>query len=180
MSELVAAGRMTEAERRYLPEKVGNLGGKRPDSGVLSLEHPYIIKHSGPIHYIKNCKGEIYVQVYLPKSKSETCKADTMRLSRNLSYMIKQQMPSRGNVDCTFKKFQAAGEASFEHHWNNHEHCGDWCQAKSWTEEEKVEKKGKFRDKVKNEREYHQYLKGEEEEVPFPSKDETVLPRVLQ
>ena len=160
MSELVAAGRMTEAERRYLPEKVGNLGGKRPGSGVLPLEHPYIIKHSDPIHYIKNYKGEIYIQVYLPKSKSETCKADAMRLSRNLSYMIKQQRPGGGNVDSTFEKFQAAGEASFEHHWNNHEHCcGDWCQAISWTEEEKEKNKGKFRDKVKNEREYHQQLK---------------------
>jgi hypothetical protein len=99
MSELVAAGRMTEAERRYLPEKVGNLGGKRPDSGVLPLEHPYIIKHSDPIHYIKNYKGEIYIQVYLPKSKSETCKADAMRLSRNLSYMIKQQ-PKAGWRQC--------------------------------------------------------------------------------
>jgi hypothetical protein len=73
--------------------------------------------------------------------------------------MIKQQRPGGGNVDSIFKKFQAAGEASFEHHWNNHEHCGDWCQAKSWTEEEKVKNKGKFRDKVKNEREYHQQLK---------------------
>jgi hypothetical protein len=58
MSELVAAGRMTEAERQYHPEKVGNLGGKRPRSGVLPLEHPYIVKHSDPIHYIKNYKGE--------------------------------------------------------------------------------------------------------------------------
>jgi hypothetical protein len=99
------------------------------------------------------------IQVFLPKLKSETCKADAMRLSRNLSYMIKQQNPGGGNVDSTFEKFQAAGEASFEHHWNNHEHCGDWCQAISWTEEEKVKNKGKFRDKVKYEREYHQQLK---------------------
>jgi hypothetical protein len=140
MSELVAAGRMNEAERQYLPEKVGILGGKRPNSGVLPLEHPYIIKHSDPIHYIKNYKGKIYVQVYLLKSKSKTCKADAMRLTRNLLYMIKQQRPGGSNVDSTFEKFQAGREASFEHHWNNQEHCGDWCQAKSWTEEEKVKK----------------------------------------
>jgi hypothetical protein len=138
MSELVAAGRMTEAERRYLPEKVGNLGGKRPASGVLPLEHPYIIKHSDPIHYVKNCKNELYQQVHLPKSK----RADAMRLYRNLLYMMGQQRPGRGNVNCTFEKFEATGgEASFEHHWNNQQHCGDWCQAKSWTEEEKVEKR---------------------------------------
>jgi hypothetical protein len=118
VSKLVAAGRISEAERRCLPEKVGNLGGKRPDSGVLPLEDPYIIKHSDPIHYIKNYQGEICIQVYLSKSKIETCKADAMRLSRNLSYIIKQQRPGGGNVDSTFEKFQAAGEASSEHHWN--------------------------------------------------------------
>jgi hypothetical protein len=78
-----------------------------------------------------------------------------MQLSRKLPYMIIQQRPGGGNVDSTFEKFQAAGEASSEHHWNNHEHCGDWCQVKSWTEEEKRKNEGKFRDKVKNEREYH-------------------------
>ena len=40
-----------------------------------------------------------------------------------------------------------AGKASFEHHWNDHDHCGDWSQAILWTAEEKEEKKGKFRDK---------------------------------
>jgi hypothetical protein len=103
MSELVAAGRMTKVERQYLLEKVGNLGGKRPNSGVIPLEHPYIIKHSDPIYYIKNYKSELYLQVYLLKSKSETCKADAMRLSRNMSYMMGQQRPGRGNVNCTFE-----------------------------------------------------------------------------
>jgi hypothetical protein len=59
--------------------------------------------------------------------------------------MISQQTAGVGKEDCTFKKFEAAREASFKHHWNNHQHCGEWCQAKSWTEEEEVEKKGKFR-----------------------------------
>jgi hypothetical protein len=102
MSELVAAGRMTEAERRYLPEKAGNLGGKRPDSGVLPLEHPYITKNSDPNHYVKNYKSEQYQLVHLPKLKSETCKADAMQLSWNLSYMMKQQRLGRGNKNCTF------------------------------------------------------------------------------
>jgi hypothetical protein len=124
--DLVAVGRMTEADRRYLPEKVGNLGKIKPDSGELPLEHPFITKHSDPIHYVKNYKGELYMLVYLPKGKSETCKADALRLSRNLAYMLKQQLAKK---DCTFEEFMIAGEASFEHHWNNHGHCGEWCQA---------------------------------------------------
>ena len=95
----------------------------------------------------------------MPKSKSETCKADAMRLSRNLRYMIGQHKPTGDNKDCTFEDFKKAGEASFEHHWNNHEHCGEWCQAISWTAQEKKEKKANFRDKDKNPKEYVQQLK---------------------
>jgi hypothetical protein len=75
-----------------------------------------------------------------------------------LRYMIGQHKPTRDNKDCTFEDFKKAGEASFEHHWNNHEHCGLWCQAKSWTEEEKVKGKRKYRDKETHEREYRQQL----------------------
>jgi hypothetical protein len=115
------------------------------------------VKLSDPIHYVKNYKGELYTQVNMPKKKNETCKADAMRLSHNLAYMLAQHTPSKDG--CTFEKFETAGEASFEHHWNNHEHCGEWCQTKKWTEEEKIQKKGKFRDKIKNKREYEQQLK---------------------
>jgi hypothetical protein len=54
--------------------------------------------------------------------------------------MIAQQTAGVGKKDCTFEQFEAAREASFKHHWNNHQHCGEWCQPKSWREEEKVEK----------------------------------------
>jgi hypothetical protein len=152
---MVAVGRMTEAERQYAPEKEGNLGKIKPDKGGLPLDHPFITKHSDPIHYVKNYKGKLFVLVYLLKGKSETCKAYALQLSQNLAYMLKQQI---ANKNCTFEDFIKAGEASFEHHWNNHEHCGDWCQAISWTAEEKEEKKGKFRDKEKNTKEYVQQL----------------------
>jgi hypothetical protein len=89
-SEMAAAGRMTEAERRYDPEIEGNLGKMKPNHGILPLPHPFITKLSNPIHYVKNYKSELFQLVHLAKSKSETCKADTMRLSRNLAYMIAQ------------------------------------------------------------------------------------------
>ncbi len=116
---------MTEVERRYVPEKEGRLGAKKPDHGELPLDHPFITKLSDPIHYVKNYKSELYQLVNLAKGKSETCKADAMRLSLNLAYMIAQQSPGMGKEDNTFEKFQNAGEASFEHHWNNHGHCVD-------------------------------------------------------
>jgi hypothetical protein len=71
-AEMVAAGRMTEAERRYAPEKEGNLGKMKLDSVELPLKHPVITKHSDPGHYIKNYKGELYQQAHLLKGKSES------------------------------------------------------------------------------------------------------------
>jgi hypothetical protein len=158
-AELIAAGRMAEEERQYLPKKPGTLGSKKPDNGELPLDHPPIKKLSDPIHYVKNYNSELYKLVYLLKKKSLTCKADTMRLSCDLAYTVAQHTPGFGKEDCTFKKFETADEASFEHGWDNHEHCGKWCQAKTRTEEEKIQKKGKFRDKIKNKKEYQQQMK---------------------
>jgi hypothetical protein len=159
MAELVANNRMTEAERRNKPLKEGNLGTKKGDHGVLPLDHPEIEKLSDPIHFIKNYKSELYKLVRKGLKTSETCKPDATRLSRNLAYMLAQHTPGRGEnkiEDCTFEKFLTAGEASFEHHWNNHDHCGPWCSAKDWTVEENEMRKGKYRNKGTHAKEYEQ------------------------
>ncbi len=124
MAELVKAGRMTEAQRRYKPRKEGTLGAKKQDHGELPLDHPAIDKLSDPIHYVKNYKSALYELVVMSKSKSETCKADAIRLSRNMAYMLAQHQPD-SDKNCTFEKFCTAGKASFKHHWNNHECCGE-------------------------------------------------------
>jgi hypothetical protein len=93
--ELLAAGRITEAERRKPPKKPGKLRAKQSDFGELPLEHPDIVKLFEPIHYVKNYKGELYKQVDMPKKKNETCKAGAMRLSRNLAYMLAQHTPGK-------------------------------------------------------------------------------------
>jgi hypothetical protein len=59
-SEMVAAGRMTETERRYILEKEGNLGKMKADNVELPLDHPFITKLSDPIHYVKNYKSGLY------------------------------------------------------------------------------------------------------------------------
>jgi hypothetical protein len=102
MAERVAAGTMTEAERHYKQKTPGHLGLKKTDDGELPLEYPEIDKLLDPIHYVKNYKSKLYNLVALAKSKSETCKADTMRLSRNLAYMIAQCTPNGDNKGCTF------------------------------------------------------------------------------
>ena len=72
--------------------------------------------------------------------------------------MLVQHAPNDGEEKVTFKDFLKAGKASLEHHWNNHEFCGSWCQAKEWTDKQKVEHKGTYRDKVSHPREYEQQL----------------------
>jgi hypothetical protein len=63
----------------------------------------------------------------------------------------------RGNPGSTFEKFERGGKASFQHHcWNNHEFCGDWCQAKFWNKEEKERLKHKYRNRDTHEKEYQQ------------------------
>jgi hypothetical protein len=118
---------------RYPREKEGNLGKVKPDLGELPLDHPFITKYSDPIHYAKNYKGELFMLVYLPKGKSETCKADALRLSRNLAYMLKQQI---AKDDCTFEDFMKADEdtsfhqiilASASYHY--HHNC---CSRRTW------------------------------------------------
>jgi hypothetical protein len=156
MADLVSAGRMAEEERRYKPKIAGRLGSKKDDHGMLPLAHPTIEKLSDPIHYVKNYKSELYVWVNASKTKSQTCKADAMRLSRNLAYMLAQY--KRGTENCTLEKFERAAKASFQHHWNDHQFCGSWCQARDWNEEEKEKNKNKFRDKEKNPKEYQQQL----------------------
>jgi hypothetical protein len=121
-ADLVNAGRMAEPERRYAPKVPGRLGSKKDDHGLLSIAHPVIEKLSDPIHYFKNYKSEQYVLVNAPKKKSLTCKVDVIRLSRNLAYMLAQY--KQGTENCTFKKFQRAAKASFQHHWNHHQFCG--------------------------------------------------------
>jgi polyhydroxyalkanoate synthesis regulator phasin len=135
MEDLVAAGKMSEEERRYVSKIPGRLGPKKDDHGELPLDHPEIEKLADPIHYVKSYKSNLYVLVSASKTKSQTCKADAMRLSRNLAYMLAQY--KRGTENCTFEKFEIAAKASFEHHWNDHQYCGSWCQAKNWSAEEK-------------------------------------------
>jgi hypothetical protein len=71
--------------------------------------------------------------------------------------MMAQYAPKEKlDPNCTFEKFETAGKASFKHHWNNHQYCGDWCKPKNWTKETKEKNKHKYWDKVTNKQEYEQ------------------------
>jgi hypothetical protein len=71
-------------------KRARNLGKKKEDHGELPMDLPAIDKLLDPIQFIKTYKSKLYNLVTLAKSKSKTCKADAMRLSMNLAYMIAQ------------------------------------------------------------------------------------------
>jgi hypothetical protein len=50
----------------------------------------------------------------------------------------------RSRTNGTFKEFETGLTAALEHHFDNHEHCGNWCKAK-----EKEVKKKKKHDEIK-------------------------------
>jgi hypothetical protein len=95
--------------------------------------------------------------------------------------MVAQHTPGLGNCELTFEKFQKVGEASLEHHWNNYEHCGSWCQAKSWIAAEKIEFKKKNRYKELNPKEYEQQTRVKEKflepaRIGYTTSGETTKP----
>jgi hypothetical protein len=67
IADIVNAGRMSEAERRYEPKEAGRLLSKKDDHGLLPLAHPIIEKLSDPSHFVKSYKSEQYVFVSAPK-----------------------------------------------------------------------------------------------------------------
>ncbi len=43
-----------------------------------------------------------------------------------------------------FKEFKKGVKAALEHHFNNHEFCGEWCPAKKWKDDERKLKELKY------------------------------------
>jgi hypothetical protein len=52
--------------------------------------------------------------------------------------------------DCPFDKFKKAVKCVVEHHFSNHENCGDWCCAKKWEGQDKIAKELKYHNKKKD------------------------------
>jgi hypothetical protein len=68
------------------------------------------------------------------------------------------EQDKRGISNAMFEKFERAAKASFKHHWNDHQFCGSWCQAKDWKEMEKEKFKNKYRNRGIHQKEYEQQL----------------------
>jgi hypothetical protein len=116
---------------------------KRPDRGKLPkdiLEPKFL---ADPNHRRKCWTGDL---IALASAKvQEICtmtKMDTTRLGKNYGYMI------RGLHWLPIDKYEDAGKAVIEYHFNNHDYCGPWCPRKSQTDAICKEKARYYRNKA--------------------------------
>jgi hypothetical protein len=54
-------------------------------------------------------------------------KMDVQQLRKNMGYMIKALKDMDESMYC------CAAKAVLEHHFDNHEHCDEWCRRKTMT-----------------------------------------------
>jgi len=105
---------------------------ERPDHGALPRDVPEPGFLADPNHRKKTLKGELcgLVNKKVAKRCTLTC-CDCVRLSTNFACM------ARTLVNKPVDQFERCGKAVLEHHFDNHEHCDDWCRRKDQTIDER-------------------------------------------
>jgi len=121
----------------------------RPDKGELpsDMEEPNFLADPG--HRKKSLKNVIYTLMQKKKAHRLGCsKMDAIRIGTNFAHM------SRSLPDKDESTYVDAGKAVLEHHFDNHQYCGDWCPRKSLTDEQKKESSKFYRSKTKDDKLY--------------------------
>jgi hypothetical protein len=139
---LVEAGLMAEEDWPRYGSQEGR-GKKKPDNGLLHILHAAITFLADKGHRVRGYASPIFAEAN--KSKKNGCgvtKADAERIKRRLSWTL------RLHCGGTYEEFKTAVEAVLEHHFDNHEYCGDWCTSAHGTEEEVREQGFRFRSKT--------------------------------
>jgi hypothetical protein len=118
-----------------VPKKVGSNKGQlqpRPDKGKLPAHVPEPKFVADPNHRRKLLSGElIKLDKSVVKVKLTMTRMDSTRISKNFSYM------ARTLKDRPSDEFVEAANAVLEHHFDNHQYCGDWCKRKLETAEQR-------------------------------------------
>jgi hypothetical protein len=110
-----------------VPKKVGTNKGKlqpRPDKGKLPAHVPEPLFVADLNHQRKGLTGEL---IKLDKSRLEvkltmTRRMDSTRIGKNFAYM------ARTVKERPVCEFVDAAKAVLEHHFDNHQYCGEWCK----------------------------------------------------
>jgi hypothetical protein len=119
----------------------------RPDRGRLPAEIPEPMFVADPNHRKKVLTGELYALESAKKAERVTMtRMDSTRIGKNFGYMIRA-LPKMSEDD---EAMLIAGKAVLEHHFDNHQYCGDWCRRKRKTAAERAASIRFYRCKVKD------------------------------
>jgi len=122
---------------------------ERPDKGKLpaNIPEPYFV--ANPNHRRKQLTGEL---IALAKARVDQkftmTRMDATRIGKNFEYM------ARSLKDTTSDQCVNKGKAELEHHFDNHDHCGDWCPRKHNTIEQRQATKKCYRCMTKDAKRY--------------------------
>jgi hypothetical protein len=143
-----------------VPIKVGKNIGKmqlRKDNGKLpsNVTEPTFV--ADPNHRRKGLTGQL-IKLCAQKNeiKLTMTRMDATRIGKNFGYM------ARTLVHRPESEFLGAANAVLEHHFDNHEHCGDWCGRQHETEAQRASKVRYYRCKMKD-ADLYELLKGKVE-----------------
>jgi hypothetical protein len=107
-----------------------------PDKGSLPghMKEPKVV--SDPNHRRKQLTKELYeLSKKTVKDRLTMTGMDVKRLGKNYGYRARA-LPKMKETD-----YCAAATAVLEHHFDNHQHCGDWCKRRLLSAEAKNSKR---------------------------------------
>jgi len=99
--------------------------GVRPDHGELRHPIPEPQFLADPAHRKKTLRNHLYKKWGKAKAKENKLhEGDIIRITRNFAYMSRQlpKLPK--------DKWADAGKAVLQHHFDDHQYCGDFCKRK--------------------------------------------------
>jgi len=135
-----------------ITNRVGNVV-PRPDKGGIPSHMPEPGFLADPNHRRKTLANELYNLEKLGKQADKKnpnkkwnltmTKMDVLRISKNFAFMAKTLKNKTSDKDML-----DSSRAVVEHHFDNHEYCGEWCRRQHQTAEERA--KHYYRCKVKD------------------------------
>jgi hypothetical protein len=116
-------------------KKMGINKGKlqvRPDKGKLPADVPEPLFVADPNHRRKGITGEL-IKLDMAKVdiKNTMTRMDSTRIGKNFGYM------ARTLKGIPEDQYEDKAQAVLEHHFDNHEYCGDWCKRKNETPQQR-------------------------------------------
>lgn len=121
--QIVISKGINKGKLKDRPEGFGKLPGR------IQVEPKFV---SDPNHQKKILTGELRQLAMKNVAERYTMtKMDAIRIGKNFGYM------SRALRDLPKDKHLGAGKAVLDHHFDCHDHCGDWCRRKHQTDDQK-------------------------------------------